>query len=214
MRLAALGLVALTAAACSSSGEGDSSSPAPSAAPTTAPATSTPASSSAPSTSAPPTSSSAPSSSAPSSSAPPASSTPVPSSSPTGPSFVTTCTNLVVRVIPGGAVRGAEIAGVQYENDSSRSCTITGVPTAQLRLKGRDVGPVSQPTTDPVRTYTLEPGAVGESLLQDFSTCNAPLSDQIRVTVPTRTGNALTTVVRPIQLRACTLRLAPVGPQG
>ncbi|GAB2470376.1 hypothetical protein GCM10027265_19330 [Jatrophihabitans fulvus] len=142
------------------------------------------------------------------------SSTPVPSSSPTGPTFVTTCTNLIVRVIPGGAVRGAEIAGVQYENSSSRSCTITGVPTAQLRRGGRDVGPVSEPTNAPVRPYTLEPGAVGESLLQDFSTCNAPLSDQIRVTVPTRTGNALKTVVRPIQLRACTLRLAPVGRQG
>lgn len=211
--MVALAAVALTAAGCSSSGDGGatSSAPSPSTAPT--PTSSTPSST--------PTTSTAPSSSPNTtrSTSQPGTTSAAPSSSSASPSppanvFETTCTKLITRVIPGGAIRGAEIAGVQYENASGSSCTITGVPTAQLRKGGRDVGPRSQPTGARVTPYTLEPGAVGESLLQDFSSCNAPLSDQVRVTVPARSGGTPGTVLRPIQLRACTLRLAPVGPQG
>jgi hypothetical protein len=44
-------------------------------------------------------------------------------------------------------------------------------------------------------------------MLRDYSTCQAPLSDNARVGVP---GES-TTVVRPAELRACTLRVGQLG---
>jgi hypothetical protein len=54
----------------------------------------------------------------------------------------------------------------------------------------------------------VAPGQTVQSTLRDYSTCQAPLSDNARVTVPGETTKA----VRPAQLRACTLRVGQLGP--
>lgn len=99
---------------------------------------------------------------------------------------------------------------MQFTNQGSAACTITGVPTATLLRNGAVVGKPSTPTSDPVRPFTLQPGEYGESLLRDFSTCNAPLSDNLRLQTPSRKGATGKTVTQPIKLRACKLQVAPV----
>lgn len=139
-------------------------------------------------------------------------SAPTPAPTTTAIPFTTTCTALTVRVIPGGAIRGAEIAALQYVNDGRSACRISGFPTARLLRNGQQIGTPSQPNGRAAKTMTLQAGATAESLLQDFSSCEAPLSDHVRVTVPNRGSAATTTVIRPARLRACILRVAPVGP--
>lgn len=202
-------VVVVSIAGCASSGGKASISPTPStvssAPPPSLPA-STPASSSAAlTTTTPRSTAAAPASVAPST---PARAT---SSAPVVQAFTTTCTRLSVRVIPGGAVRGAEIAGIQYVNDGTRTCRITGFPTAQLLRDGKAIGTRSTPLPRQATPFTLAPGEVGESLMQDFSTCNAPLSDSVMLTMPARAGSTPEPVLRPARLRACELRTPPVG---
>lgn len=187
--------VLLTASACTSAGTtGGSGSPSGASTPVTSsdtPTVSTPAPVTSTSTSTP---------------APTPTKTPSPTA--TSPVSPTTCTNVSVRVIRGGAERGREIAALQYTNDGSASCDIGGFPTVTLLLHGAAIGARSQPSGRAAKTLTVKPSETVESLLSDYSTCQAPLSDNVRVTVP---GES-TAVVRPIQLRACTLRVDPLGP--
>lgn len=202
---AAVTVTVLGTAACSSSttsGTGTTISTAPTttAAPVTDPATAsdTPT----------PTPVTTPTTSAAASTTPAASTTapaPAPSAPPVSPS---TCRSVGVRVIEGGAERGAEIAALQFTNTGSTSCRLGGFPAVTLLINGQPVGTPSQPSTTTPKTLTLQPGDTVESLLRDFSSCQAPLSDAARVTVPGET----TTAVRPIQLRVCTLRVGPLGP--
>ena len=113
-----------------------------------------------------------------------------------------------VRVIPGGAEPGVEIAALQFTNTGSSTCRLGDFPHVLLLFGGRQIGSPSQPDGRSARTVTLSPGTTVESLLRDYSSCQAPLSDSARVTVPGET----TTVVRPIRLRGCTLRVGPLGP--
>ncbi len=199
------GLAALLVlSACSSSSD---STPASSAAPTPPPTSTSVAP---PTTSAPPPS---PTTTAPSStSAAPTTSSAAPTSTaPSAPQFTTTCRSLSVRVLKGGAIRGAEIAAMQFTNTGTTPCTITGTPTATLLRNGSRVGTQSKPNGDTVRTYTVPPGDYAESLLRDFSQCNAPLSDSLRLTLPSRDGSSGRTETQPIALRACTLQVAPAG---
>jgi hypothetical protein len=168
----------------------------------TTPSDSTPATTPAPTSAAP--------SSPPAESTEPAtSSTPTsPSATPTGPQ--TTCTELSVRVILGGAAHGEQIAGLQFVNEGASTCVLAGYPTVSLLLAGRLIGQPSIPSGDAESLRRLRPGEVAESLLHDYTqTCQAPLSDSVRVQVPGRTD----TVIRPdMQLRACVLRVDPLGP--
>jgi hypothetical protein len=114
-----------------------------------------------------------------------------------------------VRVIQGGAINGEQIAGLQFTNDGSAPCLLVGYPTITLLLHGQLIGRPSEPATSAASRRRLEPGAVAESLLHDYTqTCQAPLSDTIRVTVPGSTQ----TYLRPgLQLRACVLRVDKLG---
>ena len=159
-----------------------SSAPAPTFAPPTV-ATSSTVAPSATATTAPPVPSSAPSTSA-------------------GPR--STCASLTIRVIRGSAAQGVEFAALQFVNTGTFRCVLNGYPTASLLRGGSAVGSVSAPASTATSRFVLEPGATAESLLRDFSTCQAPLSDQIRVVAP---GSSIT-AVRPAQLRACSLRVA------
>jgi hypothetical protein len=112
-------------------------------------------------------------------------------------------------VIPGGATEGTEIAGLQFTNDGKHSCVLAGYPRVVLLKNGQVIGTPSQPGGPlPGRAVSVAPGQTVQSTLRDYSTCQAPLSDNARVTVPGETTKA----VRPAQLRACTLRVGQLGP--
>ena len=119
-----------------------------------------------------------------------------------------TCTSLTVRVIRGGASQGQEFAALQFTNDGSKACVLVGYPSITLLLHGHPIGKPAQPSTPGTSRRSLAAGEVAESKLHDFSNCQAPLSDSVRVGVP---GSRIT-VVRPAQLRACVLRVDRLGP--
>jgi hypothetical protein len=112
---------------------------------------------------------------------------------------------LTVRVLPGGASFGEQVAGLQYTNAGSTTCTLAGYATVTLLLHGQVIGRPSEPASPAKSVRTLRPGQVAESLLHDYTqTCQAPLSDSVQVQVP---GTAQT-IIRPgMQLRACVLRV-------
>jgi len=138
-------------------------------------------------------------------------STPAPPS--TSTSAVTakhnTCANdaLTVRVLPGGAIRGHEIAAVSVTNGGTDSCVVWGFPTVQLERSGSPLSTAATPTGTP-HDVTLAPAAQAQALITDASTCNAPLSDNIRATLP----ESSLSVTRPMQMRGCTLQIAPFKP--
>jgi hypothetical protein len=108
-------------------------------------------------------------------------------------------------VLPGGATFGEQIAGLQFTNAGSATCVLAGYPTVTLLLHGQVIGRQSVPSSTATSVRRLAPGQVAESLLHDYTqTCQAPLSDSVRVQVP----GTNTTVIRPdMQLRACILRV-------
>jgi hypothetical protein len=173
--------------------------------------TSSPAAVTAPSTPPPtPTTAVAPSSTPPSSPAPTSTSvvsTPAPASSAAPRS---TCTTVTVRVIRGSASLGQEIASLQFTNEGTRTCVLVGFPTVALLRKGQQIGNSSQPSSLGTSKRTLAPGEIAESILHDYTqTCNAPLSDSLRVQVP---GSA-TTAIRPgVVMRGCILRVDSLRP--
>jgi len=193
---------AMLAAGCSSSGSPKQDDPVISP-PASSVAGSTPAA--APSTAIVATSASA----APTTSIP-APSPVADSSSVTAPPIVqhSTCSKLTIRAIPGGASMGQEIAALQFTNDGTTSCELFGYPSVTLLQGGRPLGRPSQPSTTATSSRTLAPGATAESLLHDYVTnCQAPLSETLRVVAPGSTQ----TFARPMQLRACVLRVDQLG---
>jgi hypothetical protein len=134
------------------------------------------------------------------------SSTP-PATHTSAPAPTTTCRSLTVRVIRGSASLGQEIAALDFVNAGTKTCVLAGYPGVTLLLKGKAIGQPSRPATTVPSVRTLKPGDVAESVLHDYTSCQAPLSDNVKVTVPGTTKTA----VRPAQLRACILRVAKLG---
>jgi hypothetical protein len=115
---------------------------------------------------------------------------------------------LSVRVIPGGAVPGREIAAITFTNTSGVACSMVGFPGVSLRLAGKLVGSPAARSSIPIKTVHLAPNGQAQAVVSDFSTCQAPLSDTVRVYPP----NLTQYVDRPFQLRACRLQVDPVTP--
>lgn len=200
---AAAGLVALTGCSSSSGGAARRSAP-----PSLTPAVSVP-SSPAPTTSIPftppptasPTAHRSPTHRA-------ASSAPVAT---TSPSVVerSTCTQVSVRVIPGGAISGREFAALQFTNDGSGQCVLVGYPTVTLLRAGKPIARPSEPAGYSTSRRELAPGATAESKLFDYTqNCQAPLSDGVRVVVP---GTTITYHRPQFVMRGCILRVDALG---
>jgi uncharacterized protein DUF4232 len=205
---AALAVVAVSAAACTSSGApsartGAATSPAPTtSAPASAPSSSSPA---------PVSSPAAPSTVAVSTSAAPTRSHSVaPTNSPatsTAPSGPPDCTQAQLKLSPvrGGAFQGREIAGVVFTNTSSATCALRGYPAAQLRHKGRNLGQPAINNSGRVRTIVVKPGGAAQVQLTAVTTCQSAISDHVRIQVP---GSSTSTDV-PMELRGCLLSVNP-----
>ncbi len=106
----------------------------------------------------------------------------------------------------GGAYQGREIAGVLFTNSSATPCTVSGYPFAQLRYRGKQLGKPASDNPGTVRVITLQPGRSAQSQLTAVTTCQAPISDHVRVVAP-HTGTAKTVA---IQLRGCSLSIDPL----
>lgn len=115
--------------------------------------------------------------------------------------------SLTVRVLPGGAIRGHEIAAVSVTNAGTAACVVWGFPKVHLERAGALLGSPAVPKGTP-RDVTLAPGAQAQAIITDASTCNAPLSDMIKATLP----ESSQTVSRPMQMRGCALQVAAFGP--
>lgn len=115
-----------------------------------------------------------------------------------------------MRLLPGGASPGQEIAAVQFTNAGPSTCSLVGYPIVTLLLHGRRIGIPSQPSTPGIASSRqIAPGEVAESLVHDYTqTCQAPLSDSVRVNVP---GSSQTYLRPGMQLRACVLRVDRLG---
>lgn len=119
-----------------------------------------------------------------------------------------TCTSVTVRVIRGSAAAGREFAALQFTNTGSSACVLNGYASVTLLRHGKQIGKASGPAGSAASSRRLAPGETAESKLNDYvMNCQAPLSDQIRTRVP---GSSITAVA-PGQLRACTLRVSPLG---
>lgn len=115
---------------------------------------------------------------------------------------------MAIRLIRGGAAQGTEIAALQFTNSGRRTCTLVGYAQVVLTRHGNSIGSPSQPGGPlPGRSVQLQPGQTVQSLLRDYSACQAPLSDMATVTVP---GSTITSEA-PAELRACTLRVSQLG---
>lgn len=214
---AALTLAALIAlTGCTSRSSAGSGSPVPSTADLgTAvsalpgnPATSTPATST-PATGTPATGTPAGTTPAPASTAPTPKSTPPtvpPKPRPTG-AVACTSAQLTVRALRGSAAAGQEFALITFTNTGSAGCTMFGFPGLSLRLNNALLGKPAQRSGKAPSTVTLKPGARAEANVTDFSSCQAPVSDTVRVYPPDHRDY----VDLPLALRACRVVVDPVA---
>jgi hypothetical protein len=95
---------------------------------------------------------------------------------------------------------------VVFTNHTSSKCTLRGYPFAQLRRKGAALGKPAKDHKGTVRTITLKPGKSAQVQLTAVSTCQAPESDHVRISVP---GSPTSTDVA-LQLRGCSLSVDPI----
>ena len=115
-------------------------------------------------------------------------------------------TQLTVRALKGGAEAQQEIALITFTNVSAKTCSLDGFPGVSLRLNGAMLG---QPAVRQATGYSLvslAPGAAGQVQLTDVSTCQAPVSDTVRIYPPNLTAY----IDRPLILRGCQLFVSPV----
>ena len=122
---------------------------------------------------------------------------------------LSTCRSLTIQVLPGGASFGEQIAGLKFINTGTRPCLLVGYPAVTLLRNGKQIGQPAQPASTAASIRRLGPGKAAESLLHDYTqTCQAPLSDSVRVRAP----GSVQTLVRPgMTLRACVLRVDKLG---
>ncbi len=128
-----------------------------------------------------------------------------PKPTPIGPAACTS-TQLKVRALRGSAAAGQEFALITFTNASSAVCTMFGFPGVSLRLNNALLGRPAERSGKAPSTVTLEPGAQAEASLTDFSSCQAPVSDTVRVYPP----NQRAFVDRPLALRGCRVVIDPV----
>jgi Protein of unknown function (DUF4232) len=135
-----------------------------------------------------------------------------PSAPATGPAppGLATCASaqLGVRVLRGGAVAGQEFALITFTNTSTTGCVMFGYPGVSLRLQNALLGKPAERSIKKPTTVPLAPGAAAQAMITDFSACQAPVSDTVRVYAPDQTAF----VDKPLELRGCRIFIDSVGP--
>lgn len=119
------------------------------------------------------------------------------------------CTSkqLKIDALRGSAAAGIEYALITFTNTGAKSCAVMGFPGVSLRLAGALVGkPAERSTIKKPASVTLKPGAQAEAAITDLSSCQAPVSDKVRVYAPDQTAF----VDLPLGLRACRIIVDPL----
>lgn len=120
-----------------------------------------------------------------------------------------TAAQLTVRVLPSSGAQQQEFALITFTNASTKECSLFGYPGVSLRLNNALLGSPAQRSANTTATRVhLAPGQQAKAMITDFSACQAPLSDTVRIYPP----NLTTFIDRPTQLRGCQLVVDPVSP--
>jgi hypothetical protein len=118
-----------------------------------------------------------------------------------------TFAQLSMRAIRGSGAGQQEFASIMFTNKSAAACSLTGYPGVSLRANSILLGqPASRDASTAATTVHLAPGAQAHADVTDDSSCQAPLSDTVRVYPPDSTQF----VDLPLVLRGCTLSVKPV----
>jgi hypothetical protein len=147
-----------------------------------------------------------PSSTAPSSATPTPSKTATPPKpKPTGPP---TCasTQLKIDALRGSPAAGQEFALITFTNKGPGVCTMVGFPGVSLRLRGALLGQPAQRSGAAPKPVLLATGAQAQAAITDYSSCQAGISDTVRVYAPDQRDF----VDLPLALRGCRLVVEPV----
>jgi Protein of unknown function (DUF4232) len=112
-----------------------------------------------------------------------------------------------VRALRGSAAGGQEFAVITFTNTGSLTCTMFGFPGVSLRLRGALLSRPAERSGKSPATVRLNPGAQALASVTDFSGCNAPISDTVRVYPP----NLRDFVDLPLALRGCRVVVDPVA---
>jgi hypothetical protein len=111
-------------------------------------------------------------------------------------------------VLQGGAIAGQEIALITFTNMSATKCAMFGYPGVSLRLHNVLLGKPAERSIKKPTTVPLAPGAAAQATITDFSSCQAPISDTVRVYAPDQKPF----VDKPLEMRGCRLFVDPVTP--
>jgi hypothetical protein len=124
------------------------------------------------------------------------------------PTAAAECTSkqLKIDALRGSAAAGVEFAVVTFTNTGAAACTMTGFPGVSLRLNNALVGKPAERSRKAPVPVVLKPGAQANSELTDLSSCQAPVSDTVRVYAPDQRAF----VDLPLGLRACRVIVDPV----
>ena len=114
---------------------------------------------------------------------------------------------LAIEGVRGGAYQGREIAGVLFTNTSATPCTMSGYPSARLIRNGRPIGRPADDEPGTVKPVLLANGQTAQTELTAVTTCQAPISDAVRIALP----NWAHPVDAQVQLRACSLSVSPIS---
>ena len=120
-----------------------------------------------------------------------------------------TAAQLTIRVLPSSGAQQQEFALITFTNSSTKECSLLGYPGVSLRLNNALLGsPAQRNVNTAAARVHLAPGKQAKAMITDFSACQAPLSDTVRIYPP----NLTTFIDRPTQLRGCQLVVDPVSP--
>lgn len=113
---------------------------------------------------------------------------------------------LTVGVIRGSAAAQQEFALLTFTNSSAATCTLYGFPGVSLRAQNALLGQPAERSTAAPATVRLAPGQRAQTTLTDFSSCQASVSDTVRIYPP----NSTQFVDKPLELRGCRIVVDPV----
>jgi len=106
--------------------------------------------------------------------------------------------------VRGGAVSEKQYATLRFTNTFARICAIGGYAGVQLLRGGRPLGKPASTNGGPVPLIGLAPGKSVIARVSGPTTCNADVSDKVRISLP----NVLGHVDKPLLMRACALVVA------
>jgi hypothetical protein len=112
-----------------------------------------------------------------------------------------------VVALRGSGAAGHQYAFLQFTNNSTKTCSLTGFPGVQLMRAGVALGQPAARSSIRVSRVQLAPKQSATAQVVGNSTCDAPKSDSVQIIPPNRTEK----FVVPLSIRGCPLTVDPVA---